>query len=353
MPVTTTYPGVYIEEISSLSLSIASGATAVPVFPYAAAAPGTTGLSGTVRISSWLGFIRLVDEFNPNSTLHISLRTYFENGGGYCYLVQVDKLLEEVPKLDDVTLLVAAGEDISSAANTLCQPGAGLFAILDGPKKELTTTVEDLGYSANPFVAVYYPWLTVDWTGQLVPPSAPVSGVYALVDRNEGVWKAPANVALQGGLSPQFKVTDDVQGVYNTGLAVNVIRNFAGTGTTIWGARTLDDTDEWRYVSVRRLFNTAERDIKQSMNAAVFEPNSQPTWERVRSAIETYLYGIWRRGGLAGQTERDAYFVQIGKDVTMTDDDIAQGKMIVKVGLAAVRPAEFIILQFTQDVGMA
>lgn len=352
MPVTTTYPGVYIEEVSSLSLSISSGATAVPVFPYAKADAGTA-LTGTVRISSWLGFIRLVDEFKPDDVLHIALRTYFENGGGYCYLVPVEDLVAEVPKLDDVTLLVAAGQDISSAVSTLCQPGAGLFAILDGPTKELTSTLENLGYSANPFCAVYYPWLTADWTEKPIPPSAPVCGAYSVVDRNEGVWKAPANVALQGGLTPQFRVTDEVQGVYNTGLAVNMIRIFPGTGTTIWGGRTLDDSDDWRYVSVRRLFNAAERDIKQAMSSAVFEPNSQPTWERVRSAIESYLFGIWRRGGLAGQKETDAYFVQIGKDVTMTDDDIAQGKMIVQVGMAAVRPAEFIILQFTQNVGMA
>lgn len=353
MPVTTSYPGVYIEELSTLSLSVASGATAVPAFAYMTSDSGVTALNAeVVKITSWLTFTKIVGDFDPKSKLHVSLRSYFENGGGYCYLVPLAKLADEIPKLDDVTLLVAAGQDIGSAASTLCQPGASLFAILDGPTDELTTTVEDHGYAANAFLAVYYPWLLANWAEIPIPPSAPVAGAYAQVDRNQGVWKTPANIALQGGLTPQFKVTDDVQGVYNTGLAINMIRTFASTGTTVWGGRTLDDTDEWRYVAVRRLFNTAERDIKRAMSTAVFEPNSQPTWERVRTAIESYLYGIWRRGGLAGSKESDAYFVHIGKDITMTEDDISQGRMIAEIGMAAVRPAEFIILQFTQKVGM-
>lgn len=359
MPVTTSYPGVYVEELSSLSLSITNGATAVPVFAYSTTTEApentppsrATTLSGVHRISSWLDFTRIVGAFDPDNMLHASLRTYFENGGGYCYLVPVDKLTTEVPKLDDVTLLAAAGTDITAAAGTLCNVGSGLFAILDGPRTELTTTIEDLGYSANPFCAVYYPWLIADWSTKAIPPSGAVCGAINSADRDRGVWKAPANIALQGGVSPQFKVSDEIQGVYNEGLAVNMIRSFKGSGTTIWGARTLDDGDEWRYISVRRLFNTVERDIKQSMNTAVFEPNTQSTWEKVRSAIDNYLHGIWQRGGLAGQKQNDAYFIQVGKDITMTEDDIAQGKMIVKVGLAAVRPAEFIILQFTQDVG--
>ena len=121
----------------------------------------------------------------------------------------------------------------------------------------------------------------------------------------------------------------------------------------VWGARTLaaatGDTS-WRYIPVRRLFNSAERDIKKTMQTMVFEPNSQPTWEKVRSAIENYLYHLWTQGAFAGATAKDAYFVQIGLNVTMTQDQINQGQMIATVGMAAVRPAEFIILQFTQNM---
>ncbi|AZC38231.1 phage tail sheath family protein [Pseudomonas chlororaphis] len=182
-----------------------------------------------------------------------------------------------------------------------------------------------------------------------LPPSAAVAGAYAGTDASRGVWKAPANVALNNA-TPVKVVTDVDQGVMND-KGINAIRNFTGKGTLIWGARTLDKTDAWRYVPVRRLFNSVERDIKRAMQLAVFEPNSQPTWETVRSAIDHYLYGLWQQGALSGSKASEAYFVQIGQGVTMTDDDINQGKMIVKVGMAAVRPAEFIILQFTQNVG--
>ncbi|MQL47154.1 phage tail sheath family protein [Photorhabdus khanii] len=358
MPTTTTYPGVYIEEDASLSLSVRSSATAVPVF----AVKNENSLISTnthIRINSWLEYLKIKNgPFNPDDTLDVSLRAYFINGGGYCYIVKTSELTNQVPKLDDVTLLVAAGEDIKTAVSTLCQSGKGLFAILDGPTGELNsngTSRDD--YDQNSFAAVYYPWLTAEWgtnkTNVDIPPSAVMAGIYASVDNSRGVWKAPANVVLQGGVKPKFKVTDDLQGTYNTAKAINMIREFPNTGTTVWGARTLEDNDNWRYIPVRRLFNSAERDIKNAMSFAVFEPNSQPTWKAVHRAIDNYLYSLWQQGGLAGNKAEQAYFVQIGKGTTMTEDDIKQGRMIVKVGMAAVRPAEFIILQFTQNVAQS
>ncbi|KTL59773.1 phage tail protein [Photorhabdus laumondii subsp. laumondii] len=351
MTTITTYPGVYIEEDASLSLSVSSSATAVPVF---AVAGDNSLISGKpyIRISNWLEYLTLKNkQFDPANTLDISLRAYFINSGGYCYLVQTTDLEKQVPKLDDVTLLVAAGENITTAVSTLCKPGKGLFAIFDGPTTELKSDgTSNSDYDPNPFAAVYYPWLTADWTTIIdIPPSAAIAGVYCSVDSTRGVWKAPANVAIQGGLQPKYPVTDDLQAQYNQGKALNMIRTFPKSGTLVWGARTLEDSDNWRYIPVRRLFNSAERDIKNAMSFAVFEPNSQPTWERVRSAVNNYLYSLWQQGGLAGNKPDDAYFVQIGKDITMTDDDIKQGKMIIKIGMAAVRPAEFIILQFTQN----
>ncbi|MBS9440733.1 phage tail sheath family protein [Photorhabdus heterorhabditis] len=354
MPTTTTYPGVYIEEDASLSLSIRSSATAVPVFAVANGHP-LIPQKPFIRINSWLEYLTLKGgPFNSNEKLDISLRAYFINGGGYGYLVKTQNLEAQVPKLDDVTLLVAAGEDIKSAVTTLCQSGKGLFAILDGPTEELKSDSQPgTNYDSSPFAAVYYPWLTADWTNIHIPPSAAIAGIYCSVDRTRGVWKAPANVILQGGVKPKFKVTDDLQGTYNTGKAINMIREFPNTGVTIWGARTLEDSNNWRYIPVRRLFNSAERDIKNAMSFAVFEPNSQPTWKAVHRAIDNYLYALWQQGGLAGNKAEQAYFVQIGKGTTMTEDDIKQGRMIVKVGMAAVRPAEFIILQFTQDVAQS
>jgi len=129
-----------------------------------------------------------------------------------------------------------------------------------------------------------------------------------------------------------------------------MIRVFNKGGTTVWGARTRTNDSLWRYVPVRRLFDSAERDIRVAMKSAMFEPNSQPTWAEARGSIENYLHALWQQGALAGQRAEEAYFVQVGKDITMTQTDIDEGKMIIKVGMAAVRPAEFIILQFTQDV---
>ncbi|PHM59031.1 phage tail sheath family protein [Xenorhabdus sp. KK7.4] len=353
MTTVTSYPGVYIEELNNLALSISSSATAVPVFAVNEK-NNVIAENTAFRINSWMEYLNKVsNNFDAEDKLSVSLRAYFTNGGGYCYLIKTSNLEKVVPTLDDVTLLVAAGEDIKTAAAILCQPGKGLFAIFDGPEEALTiTNVETIKskYDATAFAAVYYPWLKADWAKITIPPSAVMAGVYASVDLSRGVWKAPANIALKGGLEPAFLVTDEVQGAYNAKRAINMIRTFSNTGTTVWGARTLEDSDNWRYVPVRRLFNTIERDVKRTMSFAMFEPNSQPTWERVRAAINNYLYSLWQQGGLAGNKEEEAYFVQIGKGITMTEDQINQGQMVVKVGLAAVRPAEFIILQFTQDV---
>jgi phage tail sheath protein FI len=374
MPVDVSYPGVYIEETNSLSLSVGSSATSVPVF---AVADSDARVRGVVRIASWMDYQNLSGTYDGKNVLDISMRAYFLNGGGYCYLVPVGSLESEVPKLIDATTLVAAGQDISGAVAILCKNGACLFAILDGPTRDLgapagsgpgalpvdppidsgesveVASIDDsLHYDVTPYAAVYYPWLEAAWAEIPVPPSAAMAGVYCKVDLTRGVWKAPANVTLQGGMLPQYPVTDDLQGRYSSGSGktLNMIRVFNNGGTTVWGARTCEDSDLWRYVSVRRLFNSAERDISEAMKSAMFEPNSQPTWELSRAAITNYLYRLWRQGALAGVTQDEAFFVQVGKGVTMTQTDIDKGKMIVKVGMAAVRPAEFIILQFTQDV---
>lgn len=292
-------------------------------------------------------------EINNYTALDKSLRTYFENGGGYCWLMPTNLLVQEVPNNKDITLLVAAGEDIKSAVATLCVEGSGLFAILDADNVTVVSSSLNQGLDESAFSAAYFPWLNAQWNGTNVtdiPPSAAMAGIYCQVDASRGVWKAPANVALKGGLTPQVKISDNIQGLMNKGKAINMIRDFGDGTPMVWGARTCQDDDLWRYIPVRRLFNSAERDIRNAMNIAMFEPNNQPTWERVKAAITRYLSDLWQAGALAGEKPEEAFFVQCAKDTTMNDDDIAQGKMIVKVGMAAVRPAEFIILQFTQDV---
>jgi uncharacterized protein len=189
----------------------------------------------------------------------------------------------------------------------------------------------------------------------VLPPSGAVAGAYARVDRERGVWKAPANVSLSSVIGPTVKLTNGDQESLNidtnAGKSINAIRAFAGKGTLIWGARTLAGNDnEWCFVSVRRLFIMVEESAMKATNFAVFEANDATTWLKVKGMLEAFLYGLWERGALAGPTPESAYFVNVGLGKTMTQQDVLKGLLIVEVGLAAVRPAEFIVLKFTHKL---
>ncbi len=188
----------------------------------------------------------------------------------------------------------------------------------------------------------------------IIPCSGAVAGVYAAVDRGRGVWKAPANVSLSGVVGPTVKVNDEMQGdlnVHTTGKSINAIRSFAGKGTLIWGSRTLDgNSNEWRYVPVRRFFNMAEESIKKATVPYTFEPNDANTWMRVRAMIENFLTIQWRGGALAGAKATHAFYVKVGLGETMTALDILEGRMIIEIGMAVVRPAEFIVLKFAHKM---
>jgi hypothetical protein len=349
MPTTTTYPGVYIDEDASPSISVSTCATAVPLIACYGA-PTTA-----IKFNSFLEYINYIGGWQQSTSdaNAIPIRAYFENGGGPCYIVDYGHMVAEVQKHPDITLIVAAGHNDQDYVNNICTPGSGLFGLLDGPQAEITNGDAGGSYPVNSSLAVYYPWLSVDWTTEKIPPSAVAAGLYCKSDRTRGVWETPANIAISSDYQPLFKISDDLQGQYNQGKAINMIRSLDKRGPVVWGARTLDDSDDWRYISVRRLFNSVEKDIKNTMETMLFEPNNSPTWEKIRSAVTNYLYSLWRQGALLGATEKDAYYVMIGEGVTMTADDIAQGKMIIKVGMAAVRPAEFIILQVTQNMASA
>ena len=189
----------------------------------------------------------------------------------------------------------------------------------------------------------------------VMPPSGAVAGIYATVDRERGVWKAPANVSIASVIAPTIKVTNADQENLNvdatSGKSINAIRSFTGQGTLIWGARTLAGNDnEWRYIPVRRLFNLIEESVQKATAFAVFESNNAITWLKVKTLISSYLEGLWRQGALAGATVEQAFFVNVGLGQTMTSQDILEGRMIVEIGIAAVRPAEFIILRFSHKL---
>lgn len=189
----------------------------------------------------------------------------------------------------------------------------------------------------------------------VLPPSGVMAGVYARVDAERGVWKAPANVSLFTTLAPAVRITNGMQDYLNvdatSGKSINAIRTFAGKGIIVWGARTLAGNDnEWRYVPVRRLFIFIEESVKKASEFVVFEPNVKNTWVRVKAMIENFLTGLWKDGALAGAKPEDAFFVKVGLGETMTAIDILEGRMNVEIGLAAVRPAEFIILKFSHKL---
>ncbi|WP_299459111.1 phage tail sheath C-terminal domain-containing protein [uncultured Microscilla sp.] len=185
----------------------------------------------------------------------------------------------------------------------------------------------------------------------VLPPSTAVAGIYSSVDRDRGVWKAPANVSITSLIAPTRTINNTQQGRLNvdatSGKSINVIRSFSGRGTLVWGARTLAGNDnEWRYVNVRRLFIYMQESIQKSTSFVVFEPNTATTWLKVKGLVESFLYGLWQQGALAGSTPESAYFVNVGLGKTMNSQDILEGKLIVEVGVAASRPAEFVILRF-------
>ena len=189
----------------------------------------------------------------------------------------------------------------------------------------------------------------------LLPPSGAVAGIYARVDRTRGVWKAPANESLLNVKGTSAILTNDQHGESNvdssTGKSINVIRSYAGKGTLVMGARTMAGNDnEWRYINVRRLFLMIEESCKKATEPFVFEPNDLSTWVKVQAMIENFLTTLWRQGALFGATTDQAFYVLVGLNRTMTALDILEGRMIVEIGIAANRPAEFIILRFSHKM---
>ena len=188
----------------------------------------------------------------------------------------------------------------------------------------------------------------------ILPPGSAVAAIYCQVDNTRGVWKAPANVSLNGVIEPMVRINSMDQEDMNvtpTGKSVNAIRLFEGRGLLVWGVRTLAGNDnDWRYISVRRFCNMVEESVKKACNSFVFEPNDANTWIKVRGMTENFLLLKWRAGALMGSKPEQAFFVHVGLGQTMTAQDIAEGRMIVTIGLAVSRPAEFIILRFSQKM---
>jgi Bacteriophage tail sheath protein len=187
----------------------------------------------------------------------------------------------------------------------------------------------------------------------IVPPSSAIAGVYAAVDNSRGVWKAPANIALNNVNLPVIQISDEEQSNLNidinSGKSINVVRLFPGKGTLIWGGRTLAGNDnEGRYISVCRFFMMVEVSIRNALKAFTSEPNDNNTWTALKSVINNFLVTQWRQGALQGTKQEEAFFVRVGLGETMTSTDVLNRRMIIEIGMATIRPAEFIITTITQ-----
>ena len=261
----------------------------------------------------------------------------------------------ELDPYRDVALVYApiVSTDIAKAIVAHCETMRFRFAVIDSDKGQSSTvalnprnTITDSSYAG-----FYYPWIiTADpqtGAGKLIPPGGHVLGVYARCDTERGVFKAPANEIVRGALGLEYEIDDLIQDDLNP-KGVNVVRSFPGRGIRVWGARTITSNALWKYVSVRRLFIFLERSIYEGTRWAVFEPNDDRLWARVTDTIRLFLRGQWRLGALSGRTEQEAFFITCDR-TTMSQDDILNGRLICEIGIAPVRPAEFVIFRIFQN----
>ena len=258
----------------------------------------------------------------------------------------------------DVSLMAVPGivsPNVQLSLVAHCEALGSRFAVLDIPRDSLSVAdiMAQREVVDSDYCAMYHPWLKVfdplDKKDIFIPPSGAVLGVYARSDNTRGVHKAPANETVAA--------CTDLMCNYNTGeqdllnpKGVNLIRRLPGLGIRVWGARTASSKPQWKYINVRRLFIYLEETIKANTGWVVFEPNDELLWIRVKRTIEVFLEGVWRSGALAGSTAAESFFVDIGPS-TMSKDDIDNGRLICVIGVAPVKPAEFVIFRLTQKTG--
>jgi len=320
-------------------------------------------------------------------------------------LAELQQGLDALNTQNDVTLYlfpeatllsVAENGTLMEAALQQCgemQTAMAIFDVIGGhapdPKlweQDIQTFRENTGTNALSYGAAYYPFLKttafpadqitvanvqgniaplkdpatqkqilaiIQELMNIQPPSGVMAGIYALTDAQAGVWQAPANVAPVGVSGLTKLLSDDEQAGLNmdaiSGKSINAFRSFPGRGILVWGARTLDgNSQDWRYINVRRTITMIEQSAKLAVKAYVFQPNDANTWATIKAMLENFLNNIWQAGGLQGSTPRDAFSVQIGLGVTMTEQDILDGYLWVTLLVAVTRPAEFIVITLEQ-----
>ena len=408
MPLTTKRPpGVYVEEISAGARPIQAVGTSTAVF--IGAAPVDDAFVNEARpVNNWSEFVKLFlpeDKKDWKSTvLSNAVYGFFENEGSRCFIVNtgkkgdVEDALAAAEIEDEIAIVAAPGltdPATHAALKSHCEKLEDRVAILDTPDVDDIGPFDDVETAPVPkegtrgrrrsragggadqgpqeggllpaqsdrgFTTVYYPWITVLDVVESeareepvlvnVPPSGHMAGIWARTDAERGVHKAPANEAVNGALNLTKRLTRDEQAILND-LGVNCLRLFARSGIRVWGARTrADAASEWRYLNVRRLFNMIEESIVEGTTWMVFEPNDRTLWKSVRRDIGAFLTRVWRDGALFGATPEEAFFVKCDEE-TNPPEVIDAGQLVAVVGIAPVKPAEFVIFQVMQSAAGA
>jgi phage tail sheath protein FI len=269
--------------------------------------------------------------------------------------------------IDEVTMVIMPDlwavandtqvRDLQGKMISHCENMGDRMAILDAPpdllpQEILEWRMNTAGYDSK-MSALYYPWIeTMDPLTNRpinIPPSGHVAGLWCRVDESRGVHKAPANEVVMGANGLAFQVTQAEQGGLNK-VGINCIRAFPGRGIRVWGARTLSSDPEWRYINVRRLFNYISESIMGGTQWSVFEPNDEFLWLQLRNAVSSFLTRTWRSGALFGNSPTQAFFVKCDAE-TNPPDVIEAGQVVCEVGIAPVKPAEFVIFRLSQFSG--
>jgi phage tail sheath protein FI len=338
--------------------------------PYRMGGTDLQSPSGEVRLcTNWTEFKRYFGDFSTDRGQNIlahAVYGFFGNGGRRCYVArvanatQIPDVLQKLEAIDEIAMVAAPGitDDATRAAILQhCDTTQDRFAIFDTPENVPKVDQSILpGSSKN--AALYFPWVLVadpvdkalhpDERGAVyVPPSGHIAGIYARVDTQRGVFKAPANEKVAGALGVNYAITRNQQDGLNP-IGVNCIREFNGD-FLVWGARTMgaDRNGEWRYVSTRRLFLFLRKSIEDGTNWAVFEPNDKALWERIKLNVGGFLKRVYDSGALFGATPAQAYYVKCDEE-TNPPDVREIGQVVTEIGVAITRPAEFVIFHISQ-----